>query len=158
MNKICALVILYNGTELTSSATNGIIAQMFNHGMIDDTDNVTVRFVDSETIANAILKEERTASKKAKKEKNALSEQLATAIAYIGTVCKDTLKYAKDTGHYTLFEIELKHAYISHQDMKKCVDLLATETFVLKKNLADEYNFSTKVLDIIKMIYNIYHR
>ena len=154
MNKICALVILYNGTELTSSATNAITAQMFKHGMIDDTDNVTMRFVDSETIANAILKEERTAGKKAK---NALSEQLATAIAYIGTVCKDTLKYAKDTGNYTLFELELRHAYVSHQDMRKCVDLLATETFVLKKNLADEYNFSTKILDIIKTVYRNHH-
>ena len=122
--------------------------------MSDDTDNVTMRFVDSETIANAILKEEHTASKKAK---NALSEQLATAIAYIGTVCKDTLKYAKDTGNYTLFELELRHAYVSHQDMRKCVDLLATETFVLKKDLAEKYNFSAKVLDIIKTIYRNHH-
>ena len=154
MNRICALVILYNGTELTSPATNAIIAQMFNHGMIDNTDDVTIRFVDSETIANAILKEERTASKKTK---NALSEQLATAIAYIGTVCKDTLKYAKDTGNYTLFELELRHAYVSHQDMRKCVYLLATETFVLKKDLAEKYNFSAKVLDIIKTVYKNHH-
>lgn len=154
MNRICAAIVLYNGTELTDAAANSIIVSLVKNGIVDTVDNVTIHFLDSETVADILLKEN---NKTTKAEKDALKEKIANAIAYIGTLFKDTLKYAKETGIYYPFEIEIRHSYISHQDTRKCLDLLATETFVLKKDLAEKYNFSAKVLDLIKTIYKNHH-
>ena len=156
MNKVCAMIVLYNGTELTTPVAKELIATMYRNGLIDDADAVTIHFYDPEKVAEIMLKES-SSSKKRKPTGISLEEKLAAAIGFIGTSCKDTLKYAKDTGNYALFEIELRHMYVSNTDIQKSVDLLATETFVLKRTMAEKYNFSAKILDIIKTIYRNHH-
>lgn len=58
MSKICSLVVLYNGRELTQEAHDAIVTVLLSRGIIDTSDDVQIRYYDGESIADAILANE----------------------------------------------------------------------------------------------------
>ena len=58
MNKICSLVVLYKGKELTQEAHDAIVTVLLTRGIIESTDDVQIRYYDSEGIADAIIANE----------------------------------------------------------------------------------------------------
>lgn len=58
MSKICSLVVLYNGRELTQEAHDAIVTALLCRGLIDTIDDIQIRYYDGESIADAILANE----------------------------------------------------------------------------------------------------
>ena len=58
MSKICSLVVLYKGRELTQEAYDGIVTVLLFHGIINIPNDVQIRYYDGESIADAILANE----------------------------------------------------------------------------------------------------
>jgi ribosomal protein L7/L12 len=67
MSKICSLVVLYKGRELTQEAHDAIVTVLLSRGIINIPDDVQIRYYDGESIADAILANEH-------KQQNASSE------------------------------------------------------------------------------------
>lgn len=58
MSKICALIILYNGQELTETTAEGLVYKMQNMGLIDKQADATLVYKDPDAIAKAIIAQE----------------------------------------------------------------------------------------------------
>lgn len=58
MNRVCALIILYNGRELSETAAESIVYKMQNVGLIDKPADATIVYKDADAIAKAIIAQE----------------------------------------------------------------------------------------------------
>ena len=58
MSKICSLVVLYKGEELSQEAHDAICMVLVSRGIIESTDDVQIRYYDGESIADTILANE----------------------------------------------------------------------------------------------------
>ena len=58
MNRVCALIMLYNGRELSEIDAKRIVYEMQIIGLIDKPDDVTLVYKDADSIAKAIIAQE----------------------------------------------------------------------------------------------------
>ena len=96
MNKICSLVVLYKGKELTQEAHDAIVTVLLTRGIIESTDDVQIRYYDSEGIADAII---------ASEHKEEVNDNKSITLHFVpGPNKLQVVKFLKEHFHITLKE------------------------------------------------------
>ena len=154
MNKICCLTVLYNGKELPDTAADMIAALLMNSGVISNTDQCTIVYKDSEAIANAVLAAERGSSISIPLNNDSSSqEKIVAAVAHIGKYFAEDISKCKKTRDYTPFALHLIVECDRDQNIHRSVEILATESGVISKDIAKKYGFTEKIAEVIKSVY-----
>ena len=154
MNKICCLTVLYNGRELPETTAGMIAALLMNNGVISDTDQCTIVYKDSEAIANAVLAAERGSSISIPLNNDSSSqEKIVAAVAHIGKYFAEDISKCKKTRDYTPFALHLIVECDRDRTIHKSVEILATESGVISKDIAKKYGFTEKIVEVIKSVY-----
>lgn len=150
MKRTCALVILYNGESINQTDCNAIITIMGRNGLIERPEDVTIRFLDAEDIADSLIKSE---LKIEKVTSPSVNKDVEAAINYIGNACKLTLAAARKTKNYVPLAIKLSIECEKDDTMRHCIKVLSENPISIKKEFLDKYNFTPKTIDTIKVIY-----
>lgn len=154
MSKICCLTVLYNGKELPDTTAGMIAALLVNSGVISDTDQCTIIYKDSEAIANAILAAEKASSISIPLNNDSSSqEKIVAAVAHIGKYFAEDISKCKKTRDYTPFALHLIVECDRDHTIHKSVEILATESGVISKDIAKKYGFTEKIVEVIKSVY-----
>jgi hypothetical protein len=154
MNKICCLTVLYNGKELPDAAAAMIAACLVDMKVITDVDQCTIVYKDSESIANAILATEKASSISIPLGNDASSqEKIVAAVAHIGKYFAEDISKCKKTRDYAPFALHLIVECDRDQTIHKSVEILATESGVISKDIARKYGFTEKIIEVIKSVY-----
>jgi hypothetical protein len=154
MNKICCLTVLYNGKELPDAVAAMIAACLVDMKVITDVDQCTIVYKDSESIANAILATEKASSISIPLGNDASSqEKIVAAVAHIGKYFAEDISKCKKTRDYTPFALHLIVECDRDQTIHKSVEILATESGVISKDIARKYGFTEKIIEVIKSVY-----
>ena len=154
MNKICCLTVLYNGRELTQDAHDALVLTLIGNGIITNTDDVTIVYKDSEAIANAVLAAEQVSSISIPLNNDSSSqEKIVAAVAHIGKYFAEDISKCKKTRDYTPFALHLIVECDRDQTIHKSVEILATESGVISKDIAKKYGFTEKIVEVIKSVY-----
>lgn len=96
MNKICSLVVLYKGKELTQEAHDAIVTVLLTRGIIESTNDVQIRYYDSEGIADAII---------ANEHKESSNENKTVTLHFVAGSSKlQVVKFLKEHFHIGLKE------------------------------------------------------
>lgn len=154
MSKICSLTVLYNGKELPDAAAAMIAACLVDMKVITDVNQCTIVYKDSEAIANAILAAEKDSSISIPLGNDASSqEKIVAAVAHIGKYFAEDISKCKKTRDYTPFALHLLVECDRDQTIHKSVEILATESGVISKDIARKYGFTEKIVEVIKSVY-----
>ena len=154
MNKICCLTVLYNGRELPETTAGMIAALLMNSGIISNTDQCTIVYKDSEAIADAVLAAERGSSISIPLNNDSSSqEKIVAAVAHIGKYFAEDISKCKKTRDYTPLALHLIVECDRDQTIHKSVEILATESGVISKDIAKKYGFTEKIVEVIKSVY-----
>lgn len=154
MSKICCLTVLYNGKELPDAAAAMIAACLVDMKVITDVNQCTIVYKDSEAIANAILAAEKDSSISIPLGNDASSqEKIVAAVAHIGKYFAEDISKCKKTRDYTPFALHLLVECDRDQTIHKSVEILATESGVISKDIARKYGFTEKIVEVIKSVY-----
>ena len=164
MNRICALVILYNGNELTEDAALNIARQMAYSGTVKSPNEVTIVYKDAETVANALLAAEthddhlggRVISINGIKinDSNEDQEKITAAVSFIGNMFEKELIEAKKTHNYAKFAVGLISAMTLNPTLKKSMEIITTCSGVISKELQRRFNFTENTVEAIKQAYS----
>ena len=155
MSKICSLTVLYNGKELPDAAAAMIAACLVDMKVITDVNQCTIVYKDSEAIANAILAAEKIPSihVHASVEDSSSQEKIVAAVAHIGKYFAEDISKCKKTRDYTPLALHLIVECDRDQTIHKSVEILATESGVISKDIAKKYGFTEKIVEVIKSVY-----
>ena len=154
MNKICCLTVLYNGKELPDTTASMIVALLVQRGVISNTDQCTIVYKDSEAIADAVSAAERVSSISIPLNNDAsLQEKIIAAVAHIGKYFAEDISKCKKTRDYTPFALHLIVECDRDQNIHRSVEILATESGVISKDIAKKYGFTEKIAEVIKSVY-----
>ena len=154
MSKICCLTVLYNGKELPDAAAAMIAACLQDMQVITDVNQCTIVYKDSEAIANAILAAEKDSSISIHLGNDASSqEKIVAAVAHIGKYFAEDISKCKKTRDYAPFALHLIVECDRDQTIHKSVEILATESGVISKDIARKYGFTEKIIEVIKSVY-----
>ena len=155
MSKICSLTVLYNGRELTQAAHDALVLTLIGNGIIANTDDVTIVYKDAESISDAILAAEKIPSihVHASVEDSSSQEKIVAAVAHIGKYFAEDISKCKKTRDYTPFALHLIVECDRDQTIHKSVEILATESGVISKDIARKYGFTEKIIEVIKSVY-----
>ena len=151
MKRTCALVVLYTGEPIDQNTCDCIITDMGVHGIIEHPRDVTIRFLDAEDIADALIKSELKIERVKEPSQN---EQIIAAIAHIGKVCHDNLILGKTKKDYTPLAIQLLVECNRDELTRKSVEVIARSEISLKKEFMEKYNFSQKAFDTIRAVFH----
>ena len=154
MSKICCLTVLYNGKELPDAAAAMIAACLQDMQVITDVNQCTIVYKDSEAIANAILAAENLPKVEVSHINDISSqERIVAAVAHIGKYFAEDISKCKKTRDYTPFALHLIVECNRDQTIHKSVEILATESGVISKDIARKYGFTEKIIEVIKSVY-----
>lgn len=154
MSKICSLTVLYNGKELPDAAAAMIAACLVDMKVITDVNQCTIVYKDSEAIANAILAAENLPKVEVSHINDVSSqERIVAAVAHIGKYFAEDISKCKKTRDYTPFALHLIVECDRDQTIHKSVEILATESGVISKDIARKYGFTEKIVEVIKSVY-----
>ena len=155
MNKICCLTVLYNGRELTQAAHDALVLTLIGNGIITNTDDVTIVYKDAESISDAILAAEKIPSVHvhASVEDSSSQERIVAAVAHIGKHFSEDISICKKTRDYSSFVLHLMTECNRDETTRRSVEILATESGVISKDIAKKYGFTEKVVHTIKSVY-----
>ena len=154
MSKICCLTVLYNGKELPDAAAAMIAACLQDMQVITDVNQCTIVYKDSESIANAILAAENLPKVEVSHINDISSqERIVAAVAHIGKYFAEDISKCKKTRDYTPFTLHLIVECDRDQTIHKSVEILATESGVISKDIARKYGFTKKIIEVIKSVY-----
>jgi hypothetical protein len=154
MSKICSLTVLYNGKELPDAAAAMIAACLVDMQVITDVNQCTIVYKDSEAIANAILAAENLPKVEVSHINDVSSqERIVAAVAHIGKYFAEDISKCKKTRDYTPFALHLLVECDRDQTIHKSVEILATESGVISKDIARKYGFTEKIIEVIKSVY-----
>ena len=154
MSKICCLTVLYNGKELPDAAAAMIAACLQDMQVITDVNQCTIVYKDSEAIANAILAAENLPKVEVSHINDISSqERIVAAVAHIGKYFAEDISKCKKTRDYTPFALHLIVECDRDQTIHKSVEILATESGVISKDIARKYGFTEKIIEVIKSVY-----
>ena len=154
MSKICCLTVLYNGRELTQAAHDALVLTLIGNGIVTNTDDVTIVYKDAESISDAILAAEKIPSIHVHASVDASSqEKIVAAVAYIGKHFAEDISICKKTRDYSSFVLHLMTECNRDETTRKSVEILATESGVISKDIAKKYGFTEKVVHTIKSVY-----
>ena len=154
MNKICCLTVLYNGRELPETTAGMIAALLMNSGVISNTDQCTIIYKDSEAIAHAVLAAEQVSSISIPLNNDSSSqEKIVAAVAHIGKYFAEDISKCKKTRDYAPFALHLIVECDRDHTIHKSVEILATESGVISKDIAKKYGFTEKIVEVIKSVY-----
>lgn len=154
MSKICCLTVLYNGKELPDAAAAMIAACLVDMKVITDVNQCTIVYKDSEAIADAVLAAEKASSISIPLNNDASSqEKIVAAVAHIGKYFAEDISKCKKTRDYTPFALHLLVECDRDQTIHKSVEILATESGVISKDIARKYGFTEKIVEVIKSVY-----
>jgi hypothetical protein len=154
MSKICSLTVLYNGKELPDAAAAMIAACLVDMQVITDVNQCTIVYKDSEAIANAILAAENLPKVEVSHINDVSSqERIVAAVAHIGKYFAEDISKCKKTRDYTPFALHLIVECDRDQTIHKSVEILATESGVISKDIARKYGFTEKIIEVIKSVY-----
>ena len=154
MSKICCLTVLYNGKELPDAAAAMIAACLQDMQVITDVNQCTIVYKDSEAIANAILAAENLPKVEVSHINDVSSqERIVAAVAHIGKYFAEDISKCKKTRDYTPFALHLIVECDRDQTIHKSVEILATESGVISKDIARKYGFTEKIIEVIKSVY-----
>lgn len=151
MNRICALVILYKGLPVDQEVTDNLITTMGRSGLIESPEDVNIRSLDAEDIADALIKSELKVERVKEPSQN---EQIIAAIAHIGKVCHNNLILGKTKKDYTPLAIQLLVECNRDELTRKSVEIIARSEISLKKEFIEKYNFSQKAFDTIRTVFH----
>ena len=164
MNRICALVILYNGNELTEESAACIAAQMAHCGVVKDTNEVTIVYKDAETIADGLLAAETSDNHLGGRiisingikfdKPSDDQERITAAVSFIGNMFEKELIEAKKTHNYAKFAVGLISAMTLNPTLKKSMEIITTCTGVISKELQKRFNFTESTVEAIKQAYS----
>lgn len=151
MNRICALVILYKGLPVDQEVADILITAMGTSGLIESPEDVNIRSLDAEDIADALIKSELKIERVKEPSQN---EQIIAAIAHIGKVCHNNLILGKTKKDYTPLAIQLLVECNRDELTRKSVEIIARSEISLKKEFMEKYNFSQKAFDTIRTVFH----
>lgn len=151
MNRICALVILYKGLPVDQEVTDNLITTMGRSGLIESPEDVNIRSLDAEDIADSLIKSELKIERVKEPSQN---EQIIAAIAHIGKVCHNNLILGKTKKDYTPLAIQLLVECNRDELTRKSVEIIARSEISLKKEFIEKYNFSQKAFDTIRTVFH----
>lgn len=151
MNRICALVILYKGLPVDQEVADILITAMGTSGLIESPEDVNIRSLDAEDIADALIKSELKVERVKEPSQN---EQIIAAIAHIGKVCHNNLILGKTKKDYTPLAIQLLVECNRDELTRKSVEIIARSEISLKKEFIEKYNFSQKAFDTIRTVFH----
>ena len=155
MSKICCLTVLYNGRELPDAAAAIIAACLQDMQVITDVNQCTIVYKDSEAIADAVLAAEKAPkiSIHSSVDDSSSQEKIVAAVAHIGKYFAEDISKCKKTRDYTPFALHLLVECDRDQTIHKSVEILATESGVISKDIARKYGFTEKIIEVIKSVY-----
>lgn len=153
MSKICCLTVLYNGRELPDAAAAMIAACLQDMQVITDVNQCTIVYKDSEAIADAVLAAERVSKCKKIRDDAYSQEKIVAAVAHIGKYFAEDISRCKKTRDYAPFALHLIVECDRDQTIHKSVEILATESGVISKDIARKYGFTEKIIEVIKSVY-----
>lgn len=159
MNKICCLTVLYNGKECGDNGSDivaiNIASMLVRLGVINDADQCTIIYKDSEAIADAVLAAEKAPkiSIHSSVDDSSSQEKIVAAVAHIGKYFAEDISKCKKTRDYTPFALHLIVECDRDQTIHKSVEILATESGVISKDIARKYGFTEKIVEVIKSVY-----
>ena len=155
MNKICCLTVLYNGKELPDAAAAMIAACLVDMNVITDVNQCTIVYKDSEAIADAVLAAEKAPkiSIHSSVDDSSSQEKIVAAVAHIGKHFAEDISICKKTRDYSSFVLHLMTECNRDETTRKSVEILATESGVISKDIAKKYGFTEKVVHTIKSVY-----
>jgi hypothetical protein len=80
-------------------------------------------------------------------------ERIVAAVAHIGRYFAEDISRCKKTRDYAPFALHLIVECDRDQTIHKSVEILATESGVISKDIAKKYGFTEKVVHTIKSVY-----
>lgn len=120
MNRVCALIVLYLGRELSETDAESIVSKMQNIGLIERPADATLVYKDADSIAKAIIAQEEY------DEKNSNDATILHFVVPEGKKLQ-TVKFIKDEFRLTLAKakevVETGCIVVEHPDYDKLLKM-----------------------------------
>lgn len=150
-NKICAIVITYNGAIPTDEQCDYLGAFIDKLGISQD--NIGISVIDQKSLTELIGKEiAAQAIIINNPKKNSDDEAVENAIIFLGTIFAEELKKGNATRNYSNFALSLS-LRLHDEKVKNAVEILATRPGKVSKGLLAKYKMSASALEVIRDIY-----
>lgn len=146
MEELRAIVILYHGQEATTRDVEQIASYMVANGLTTPA-NITIKTMDSTSIAKSMVKSQGKISFK----KEPVETSLHYAVVYVGEKFTEELK----SNHTFAFAFKLASELPHDSKLRNAVAIIANHKyFAIEKDLALKYNFTSDAYNIVRQAYN----
>jgi hypothetical protein len=153
-NQICAIVITYNGVIPTDEQCNYLCALIDKLGISQY--NIGISVIDQKSLTELIGKEiAAQALITNNPKKNSDDEAVKNAIIFLGTIFAEELKKGNSTKNYSNFALSLS-LRLHDEKVKNAVEILATRSGKVSKELLAKYKMSAAAFEVIRDIHGFY--
>ena len=154
MNRINAIVILYNGDEFPERVSDIMHKVLRDSGIVEDGSGISIISIDQESLTELIGKEIAPValSKVMVPEKNSEDEALQNAIIFIGTMCAESLIESKKDSNYRRFAIDLA-TKLGDEKMRNAIEIIANTKGKVTKALLNKYKMTSGAIETIRDVY-----